>query len=101
MNLRKLKIQAIVRLIGVLVLGLNSHLVATGMNPIPFDEYVVTEYLSYFVTAAMIVWVWWKDAPMTREALKAHLDMIGEKLFAKFSEDMKAELSNGKGDEQE
>lgn len=49
----------------------------------------------------MIIWVWWKDAPMTKEAIKAHLSMIGEKLFNKLTAEAQEELSNGKGDDQE
>ena len=80
---------------------MNGQLVAAGMNPIPFDETLVTEWATYIATILMIAWVWWKDAPMTKEALKAHISMIGEKLFNKLSAEAQEELSNGKGEEEE
>lgn len=71
------------------------------MNPIPFDETIVTKWATYVAVLVMIGWSWWKDAPMTKEAIKAHLDMLGEKLFNKLSAEAQEELSNGKGDDQE
>ena len=71
------------------------------MNPIPFDEMLVTEYATYAAAILMVAWVWWKDAPMTKEAIKAHLSMLGEKIFNKLSAEAQEELSNGKGDDQE
>lgn len=68
------------------------------MHPIPFDEMLVTEYATYAAAILMVAWAWWKDAPMTKEAIKAHLDMISEKLFNKLTEEAKEELSNGEGE---
>ena len=39
---------------------------------IPFDEAAVTEWISYGFDAAMVIWVWWKDAPITKAAITSH-----------------------------
>lgn len=69
MNVTK---KAVIRLIVVLVAALNAILTAKGINPIPFDEAAVTEWVSYAFDAAMVVWVWWKDAPITQAGITGH-----------------------------
>lgn len=69
MNTRK---RAVIRLIVAALAMLNAILTAAGINPIPFDEALVTEWLSYAFDAAMLVWVWWKDAPLTRAGITGH-----------------------------
>ena len=80
----------------MLVTNLNMVLVAAGINPIPFDEHAFTEACTYIAGFGMDVWAWWKNAPMTKEALKAHLEMLSDKIFKKLTEEAKAKLSDGK-----
>jgi len=95
----KERILAVVRLIAGLVAFVNAQLVAAGNNPIPFDETLVTEWATYIAAVVLLAWAWWKDAPMTKEAIKAHIEMLSEKVFNKLSKEAQEELSNGKGDE--
>ena len=95
----KERILAVMRLIATFVGFVNAQLVAAGCNPIPFDETLVTEWATYIVAVGLIAWAWWKDAPMTKEAIKAHIEMISEKIFNKLSIEAREELSNGKGEE--
>lgn len=96
-----MKQKAIIRLIVALIATINAMLTASGVNPIPFDEALVTEWLSYAFDAAMIVWAWWKDAPMTKEAVDAHAGMVAEKILNKSVTETREELSNGEGEDNE
>lgn len=66
---------AIIRVIVLLVAVINALLTAKGNNPIPLDENEITEILSYVFDIAMCVWVWWKNAPITKAAQKAQNDL--------------------------
>ena len=70
------KIKSIVRLIVMFVLIINSGLAMAGKTPLPIDEstfadnlYTVLSIVASFVSG---FWSWWKDAPMTKNALKAN-----------------------------
>lgn len=73
------KVKALARLIATVVLTVNMFLTAKGINPIPFDESLFTEVLTYIADGAMIVWTWFKDAPMTKIGNKHHDEMVLEK----------------------
>ena len=66
------KKKAITRLIVAAIAMFNAILTAAGVNPIPLDETLVTELISYAFDLAMLVWVWWKDAPLTRAGITGH-----------------------------
>lgn len=61
--------QAITRLIVTAVLFINAILTAMGKNPIPLDESAVGECVSLIVSGIAIVWSWWKNANITKDAL--------------------------------
>jgi SPP1 family holin len=63
--------QAFIRIIVALVGTVNAILTAKGLNPIPFDETLVTEWLSYAFDGAMVFLVWWKNSPVTKHAQEA------------------------------
>lgn len=71
------------------------------MSPIPFDEAQITEWLSRAFEGFMIIWIWWKDSPMTNEAITSHLDMVGEKLMKKLSDEARDEFSAQEGSDNE
>lgn len=73
------RVKAIVRLLVAVLTVLNMILVAQGRNPIPFDEAALTETFSYLAAGFMIIWTWWKDAPMTKKANQYHDEMVLEK----------------------
>lgn len=95
------KQKAIIRLVVAAVATVNAMLTALGKNPIPFDETAVTEWLTYLFNAAMLVWVWWKDAPITSEAAEAHAGMVAEKILNKSVDETREEMSDGKGEDNE
>lgn len=39
--------KAVIRLIVAIIVAINAMLTASGKNPIPFDENMATEWLSY------------------------------------------------------
>jgi len=71
----KEKIKAIVRIVALGVLFMNSILAAKGISPIPFDEKTVTESVSNIATVVMSVYVWWKNNNITKEAQSAQLHL--------------------------
>ena len=73
------RFKAVIRLVSTIVLTVNALLTASGMNPIPFDETLFTEVATYIADGAIIVWTWFKDAPMTKIANKHHDEMVLEK----------------------
>lgn len=77
------RVKAVIRLMVTVVLTVNALLTASGLNPIPFDEALFTEVATYIVDGAMIVWTWFKDAPMTKIANKHHDEMVLEKRIEK------------------
>lgn len=63
-----MRVKAIIRLIVMIVLTVNAGLTLAGLNPIPFDESAFTEAATQVAAGLSILWSWWKDAPMTKEA---------------------------------
>lgn len=86
----KEKSKAIANVIIAGLLLLNAILTASGKNPLPFDEYAITETLSYIAAAVDTVWIWWKNQNVTIEAQTAQ----------KIMDDMKKsrDMSGGEGD---
>lgn len=72
---------AIVRLIAPFYGMLNLILVAYGLNPMPFTEEEVTIAVSSVITFAGTLYVWWKNAAITKEAQQAQffLEELKEK----------------------
>ena len=64
--------KAFIRLAVTVFATVNAILTAKGSNPIPLDESLLTEWLSYAFDFGMLVWAWWKDAPITKAAQEAH-----------------------------
>ena len=73
------RIKAIIRLVATLVLTVNMYLTAKGINPIPFDEAMITEAVTLISVIGSEFWTWFKDAPMTKIANKHHDEMVLEK----------------------
>lgn len=63
-----MRVKAIIRLIVMIVLTVNAGLTLAGINPIPFDESAFTEAATQVAAGVSILWSWWKDAPITKEA---------------------------------
>lgn len=79
--MNEMTIQALVRLLVTIVLFINALLTAKGINPLPFDENEVTEFLTMLFSGLMILWTWWKDAPMTKLAQKKYIEFEAERDF--------------------
>lgn len=63
------RITAIVTLIVQMFTIINAFFVAAGKNPIPFDENTITETLTYIITIAWNVWVWWHNNNVTEASV--------------------------------
>lgn len=81
--MNEMTIQALVRLLVTLVLFINALLTAKGINPLPFDENQITEFLTMLFSGLMILWTWWKDAPITKLAQKKYTEFEAEKELEK------------------
>ena len=60
--------KAIIRLVVTAILMINAALTAKGINPIPFNESVVTEVLTYIASGLAALWAWWKNNNITKNA---------------------------------
>ena len=69
----KEKVVGIVRIASLAILTINSILTAKGINPIPFDEALVTECAVYIANGIAAFWAWWKNNNMTKEAQAAQV----------------------------
>ena len=67
-----MKSKAIARLIITFVLLINMFLNLKGINPIPLDENLIYQICSDVATAIMVIWTWWKDAPLTKAGVEGH-----------------------------
>lgn len=67
------KVMGIVRIAALAILTINSVLTAKGLNPIPFDEALVTEVAVYVANGISAFWAWWKNNNMTKEAQAAQV----------------------------
>lgn len=77
------RISAIVTLIVQMFLVMNMILTAAGKNPIPLDEAVLTEVLTYILTIAWSVWTWWRNNNMTKAAVVGQMTTNQEKALEK------------------
>lgn len=69
---RKMRVEAIVRLVINILLLINWVLTLTGKNPIPFSEEVLYTWLSGIISSAGLLWgCWWKNNNITEQACKA------------------------------
>lgn len=64
----KQRVEAIVRLIVAILPMINIILVYFGKSPLPFSEDEVNVALSAAVEFFGILWAWWKNNNMTKEA---------------------------------
>ena len=73
--------QAIIRLLVATIVLLNQVLVAYGWNPIPYSEEEIYSGLSALASAITVLWIWWKNNNVTKEAQQAqkHLDELKAK----------------------
>lgn len=69
----KERIIGLVRIVSLAVLTINSVLTAKGINPIPFDETLITEVAVYVANGISAFWAWWKNNNMTKEAQAAQV----------------------------
>lgn len=69
----KERIVGIVRIAALAILTINSILTAKGINPIPFDEALVTEVAVYIANGLSAFWAWWKNNNMTQAAQAAQV----------------------------
>lgn len=60
-----------IRTVVLAVALLNQILTAAGMNPLPFSEEGMYQFLSTVVTAGVSLWNWWKNNSFTAYAVKA------------------------------
>lgn len=62
------RLMATIRFIVTTLLMVNAYLTAKGLNPIPFDETALTEWLVYGAGVVSMCWTAWKDNNVTAKA---------------------------------
>ena len=64
----KERIKAIVTIVAAGVAFVNTILTAKGINPIPFSEDAVYEWASMAVNGILVIYTWWKNQNITKNA---------------------------------
>lgn len=88
------RVKAIIRLVVVIALFINSFLSAIGKSPISNEQ--VYTYVSEFITLLGTGWTWWRNNNITEAAAEAQ-----GLLRALKDPDIMEELSNGLEDGEE
>ena len=65
------RVKAVIRIAALFITAINALLVAKGINPLPFNESLVTEVACYIVAGIVAVWNWWKNNNITETAIEA------------------------------
>ena len=63
--------QAIVRLIVLIIALVNQGLILAGYNPLPFSEEEIFKFVSAVASVVAVLWAWYKNNSITKEAQKA------------------------------
>lgn len=61
----------IIRTVCLILALVNNVLAIAGKSPLPIDNAVVTEVVSFIFTAAASLTAWWKNNSFTRKAIEA------------------------------
>lgn len=69
--MRNVSKETIIRTIALILSIINYILTAKGMNPLPFGETEVYEFISMIAMGAASIWAWWKNNSFTKEAIAA------------------------------
>ena len=77
MNGRK---NAIIRLVVTAILFVNAMLTIAGKSPIPFNEESIKMWIDITLSGLTIIWSWWKNANITKNALAGQV--LKDKLTA-------------------
>ena len=67
----QVKKETILRTVILIFTLINSVLVMTGKNPLPFGEDQVYADFSAFLSVGVSLWNWWKNNSFTKQALLA------------------------------
>lgn len=65
----KMRVEAIGRLIIEAVLFVNVILTSLGKNPLPIDESMAYQVVSYIAAGVAALWAWWKNNNITETAV--------------------------------
>lgn len=61
----------IIRTACLILALINNVLAIAGKSPLPIDDAVVTEVVSFIFTAAASLTAWWKNNSFTKKAIEA------------------------------
>lgn len=61
----------IIRTVCLILALINNVLAIAGRSPLPIDDAVVTEIVSFIFTAAASLAAWWKNNSFTKKAIEA------------------------------
>lgn len=63
------KKDTIIRTVLLVIAMINNALALFNKSPLPFDNEMVTQVISFAFTTATAVWAWWKNNNFTQAAL--------------------------------
>lgn len=61
----------VIRTVCLILALINNVLAIAGKSPLPIDDAVVTEIVSFIFTAAASLAAWWKNNSFTKKAIEA------------------------------
>lgn len=61
----------VIRTVCLILALVNNVLAIVGKSPLPIDDAVVTEIVSFIFTAAASLAAWWKNNSFTKKAIEA------------------------------
>lgn len=61
----------VIRTVCLILALVNNVLAIAGKSPLPIDDAVVTEIVSFIFTAAASLAAWWKNNSFTKKAIEA------------------------------
>ena len=68
-----MKLDAITRLVVLLILLVNQTLILFGYDPLPYDENQIYEAVSTVALVVVTLWTYWKNNNITKEAQHAQI----------------------------
>lgn len=70
-KMNNVKVSTIVRTVVLFLTLVNSILIMSGINPLPFSEDDLYEIVSGIATIIASLWAWWENNSFTKAAIKA------------------------------
>ncbi|MBQ7232827.1 MAG: phage holin [Bacillales bacterium] len=69
--MNSIKKQTIIRTVVLAAALINQGLTLSGLNPLPFEDHQIENFVAGLFTTGAAVWAWWKNNSFTKRAIAA------------------------------